>query len=171
MTDWYRTRHLLKYTLYEYELELVNTEGKGAQPQLKWEQLSDATIEHILPQHPEEVSEWKNSWSEKDFQECLHDIGNLVLTHNNSNYSNFEFARKKGRPGESPSYCDSDIRQERRLARFDQWTKKEFEERRTILIRWINDRWKTTPTPTDDIIVSADEADEDNITNPLIVVV
>ena len=99
-SDWYGSRNLLKYTLFEYELHVLSTEGHGTQPRIAWEQLDDSTIEHILPQKPEEDSEWKAKWSAKDFDECLHDIGNLVLTHDNSSYRNFEYSRKRGTPGQ-----------------------------------------------------------------------
>ena len=156
--NWYGTRHLLKYTLYEYELTLLVTEGKGKKPLLTWEQLSDSTIEHILPQNPAEGSHWKDVWTPEAITECLHDIGNLVLTQNNSNYSNSDFLRKKGTPGQSPSYSNSDIRQERRVARFSDWTRVEFIERRNELTTWINERWKTEGTS----IAPIDEVDEQN---------
>lgn len=156
--DWYGSRRLLKYTLYEYELHLLETEGKNKRPALKWPDLTDATIEHILPQTPDEQSLWTKTWSKDEMTECLHDIGNLVLTQNNSNYRNFDFDRKKGSPGESPAYSDSDIRQERRIARFDKWTRDELIERRNELVAWINDRWKTEGSGD----VSGEENEEDD---------
>ena len=161
--NWYSTRHLLRYTLFEYELQLLATEGKGKQPQLAWEQLSDSTIEHILPQTPEENSYWRSVWSQDDIDVCLHDIGNLVLTQDNSSYRNFDFGRKRGSPGQSPSYCNSDIRQERKISKFSAWTRIEFDQRRAELVEWINTRWKVergTRVPESDLV---DEADEDSI--------
>ena len=117
-SNWYASRKRLRYTLFEYELYLLATEGRGKAPSLKWNQLSDSTIEHILPQTPDNNSHWKAVWSEEDFKLCLHDIANLVLTQNNSSYRNFEFTRKKGQAGQSPSYSNSDIRQERKLAKY-----------------------------------------------------
>ncbi|WP_304909604.1 DUF1524 domain-containing protein [Methylotenera sp.] len=65
------------------------------------------------------------------------------MTQNNSNYLNFEFSRKKGIPGQGPSYSNSDIRQERKISMYPDWTPKEFIERRCELEAWINKRWKT----------------------------
>lgn len=96
---WYYHRHLLRYTLYEYELWLLESEGKGAKPRIEWRDLNDATLEHILPQEPDENSAWKKKWSRDDIDKYLHDISNIVLTKNNSNYKNFDFERKKGNPG------------------------------------------------------------------------
>lgn len=159
--NWYSTRHLLKYSLFEYELHLLATEGKGKQPHLKWEDLSDSSIEHILPQTPVDGSQWKVDWSDGDFAECLHDIGNLVLTQNNSSYSNFDFQRKKGKTGQSPSYSNSDIRQERKISLYSTWTRKEFDLRRAELVTWIGQRWKTESIQAVVPIIVVDEADED----------
>jgi len=159
--NWYETRNRLRYTLFEYELHLLKTEGKGKQPHLLWEQLNDSTIEHILPQNPEKNSHWLSVWNTDDFKACVHDIGNLVMTQNNSNYLRFEFIRKRGMPGQSPSYSNSDIRQERKIAIFSDWSPKEFRERRSEITAWIIDRWKTEGGTTATMIEIVDEADED----------
>ena len=162
-TDWYARRNLLRYTLFEYELERLDTEGKGKAPLLAFDQLNDSTIEHILPQNPGNESHWKKVWSADEMKRCLHDIGNLVLTQNNSNYRNFDFARKRGSPGISPSYCDSDIRQERKISNFSDWTPKEFKERRSELVTWIIGRWKSEGHEGGATLEVIDVADEDKI--------
>ncbi|WP_165840810.1 DUF262 domain-containing protein [Pseudomonas sp. SDI] len=139
--NWYHYRYLLKYTLYEYELYLTEKEGKGHRAKIAWEDLKDSTLEHILPQTPAADSHWRDVWDAKNTELYLHDIGNLVLTHNNSNYRNFDFARKKGSAGSGYSYSNSDIRQERKLALFEDWTPLECEERRQTLVDWISTRW------------------------------
>jgi hypothetical protein len=156
----------LKYTLFEYELALLDEMGHGRPPRLKWEDLSDSTIEHVLPQTPGENSHWKVVWSADDANQCLHDIGNLVLTLDNSRYYNFEFARKKGQAGDGYSYSNSDIRQERRLAQFSDWTRKEFDERRADLVGWIRERWKTEAALVTSPLEVVDEADEDRTETP-----
>jgi hypothetical protein len=159
-TNWYARRYLLKYTLYEYEQHLLETGGNARKSALSWDDLSDATIEHILPQTPKEGSVWEQEWPDDDIAMYLHDIGNLVLTHNNSNYLNFDFIRKKGKPGISPSYCDSDIRQERKIASFDNWRPTELKQRRSDLAKWISERWKTLDIP---VQISVDEDDDADI--------
>ncbi len=155
-TNWYSNRNRLKYTLFEYELHLLHTEGKDKVPHLKWEQLSDSTIEHILPQNPEDDSEWRRVWSQEDFKVCLHDIGNLVLTKDNSSYKNFDYTRKRGAPGQSPCYMNSDIRQERKVAFFEAWTRTEFNQRRDAIISWICNRWRT-----EGVVVAPEDEDSD----------
>lgn len=139
--DWYHSRRLLKYTLYEYELWLLTSEGKGAHPKLAWKDLSDATLEHILPQNPKDDSHWKQSWSGVETKKYLHDISNLVLTKDNSHYLNFDFDRKKGSAGFGHCYSNSDIRQERKIAEFNEWTPSSCAKRREAMVLWIIERW------------------------------
>lgn len=139
---WYNHRHILKYTLYEYELHLLDIEGKGNVPRIKWEDLSDATLEHILPQNPKANSDWRSNWTKDEIKLYLHDISNITLTMDNSSYSNFEFKIKKGKPGISPSYANSDIRQERKISSFSDWTPNTCKKRRKELITWIYERWR-----------------------------
>lgn len=165
--NWYGYRTLLKYTLYEYELYLLEVEGKGNTAKLAWEDLRDSTIEHILPQTPDEDSYWTALWSRDEMELYLHDIGNLVLTHNNSNYLNFDFPCKKGSAGKGNSYSNSDIRQERRLALNEEWRAEECAKRRGVLVDWINTRWGTDSVfgiaSVDVIEDTLEDADEDGI--------
>ena len=141
LSDWYSLRRRLKYTLYEYELWLLKEEGKNAKPKLNWGDLSDATIEHILPQTPEINSFWKQSWRDEDFTLYLHDISNLVLTKHNSHYLNFDFEKKRGKAGSGNCYSNSDIRQERKIAEYENWDINSCKKRRTLLEDWIISRW------------------------------
>mgnify|MGYP000911354953 CR=1 FL=1 len=155
---WYHHRRLLKYTLFEYELYLL--EGKN-KPKLNWEDLSDSTIEHILPQTPDENSNWLNIWTDdEERKKYLHDISNLVLTKDNSHYSNFEFERKKGVAGSGYSYSNSDIRQERKIAEYKDWNPDACKKRREELTKWIIKNWgidKHYKEPIVDIIEEDDE--------------
>jgi hypothetical protein len=159
--NWYKETRCLRYTLFEYELHLLATEGKGKLPHVTWEQLSDSTLEHILPQNPAAGSRWKKVWKRADRELYLHDIGNLVLTHNNSNYLNFEFVQKKGRPGVSPSYSNSDVRQERKIASYADWTPREFQQRRGELVAWLIRRWTPTGSYAEDVPHFEEELDDD----------
>jgi hypothetical protein len=141
ISNWYYSRRLLKYSLYEYELWLLKNEGKDVSPKLNWNDLSDATIEHILPQNPKDNSVWKQNWSDEEFGTYIHDISNLVLTKDNSHYLNFDFDRKKGNAGAGHCYSNSDIRQERKIAEFDNWTAESCKTRRVVMEDWIISRW------------------------------
>lgn len=164
-SNWYSHRNLLRYTLFEYELHLLSSEGKGKEPHLKWEDIINSTFEHILPQTPDENSSWKQVWSQEVIKNYKDDIGNLVLTQNNSNYSNFDFARKKGNLGVSPSYSNSDIRQERKIASFDDWRPEDLENRRSEITEWIIKHWKNPDYQALSVeeIEVHEEMDEDEI--------
>lgn len=157
--DWYAYRRLLRYTLFEYELHLLKSEGKGKRPLLKWQDLNDSSVEHILPQTPAKGSHWRKVWSEIEHKVCVHDIGNLVLTQNNANYLNFDFERKKGKAGISPSYINSDIRQERRISSHEDWTPVEFNARRQELVQWIAERWQSRYVSNAEAVELNDELD------------
>lgn len=154
---WYHYRRLLKYTLFEYELFILKGKNK---PKLNWEDLTDSTIEHILPQNPDSNSNWLNKWTDEERKKYLHDISNLVLTKDNSRYSNFEFERKKGVAGSGFSYSNSDIRQERKIAEYDDWTPDNCKKRREELTKWGIKNWgidKHYHEPIADIIEEDDE--------------
>lgn len=159
ISSWYMdSKRVLKYTLYEYELYLLEVEGKGVSPKLQWKDLQDSTLEHILPQNPEINSLWVQKWSENDREKYTHDISNIVLTLDNSHYSNFEFNRKRGTAGVGHCYANSDIRQERKIAENSDWTKEECNARKQLLSEWICDRWGIrTPSANNTPIEITDE--------------
>jgi uncharacterized protein with ParB-like and HNH nuclease domain len=163
-SSWYSRRHTLKYMLFEYEKHLLNIESKGQKPRITWSDLAkDSTIEHILPQNPSENSHWLKVWKTEDIDKYLHDIGNLVLTRDNSSYLNFEFERKKGTVGSGVGYSNSDIRQERKIASFSEWNKDALEKRRTELVQWIFDRWKSVEIKS--AVYVDEDADEELLEN------
>ena len=84
---------------------------------------------------------WLQKWSEADREKYTHDISNIVLTLDNSHYSNFEFSRKRGTAGVGHCYANADIRQERKIADYSDWTQVECDNRKQILSEWICTRW------------------------------
>jgi len=137
--DWYN-RKGIKYILFEYETYLAN----GANVKINWKEFQEKdkkdTIEHILPQTPTEPY-WRKRWKEKDIEEVTHDIGNLVVTLDNSSYSNYGFEKKKGLVGAGAGYANSNLFSERELCVFVDWTREAFEDRRKKIADWMKDRW------------------------------
>ena len=162
---WYNNRRLLKYTLFEYELHLLK--GKS-QPKLRWDELTDSTIEHILPQNPKKDSYWFKVWDKGNIKLLLHDISNLTLTKDNSHYLNFEFLRKKdgidneGNKISDYYYADSNIKQEREIAKYNDWRPEDCKERRIKLINWIIKSWGIEDNLSLDNEIIIDE-DEDTV--------
>ena len=170
--NWYDRYRLLRCVLFGYEKYRVSEGHPSERPRISWEDTVDKerTVEHILPQTPDDESHWKKVWTQKEIADYTHDIGNLVLTRDNSSYKNFEFQRKKlgeGNDGVNPvdsfvpCYVNSLIAQERDIAREIDWTPDAEKRRREQLIKWIIARWcpdiGLTITPAD----LDEEADED----------
>lgn len=157
----------LKYTLYEYEIFLINKNKQNLAPEIEWRNITKTTsIEHIYPQTPNKGSQWNKDWKGKDKEDLLHTIGNLVLTRDNSAYQNFEYSRKCGENGEMPSYTSSPLFQEREIAKnYKKWTPEECKQRSIGLYQWILDRWsvkeKTDESRSSSIVLDEEEDLED----------
>lgn len=131
----------LKYFLYEYEEYLAN--GHTLKPNWEYFRKRDEkrTIEHILPQNHSDSYWRKQIPSAADRKRMLNDVGNLVLTEDNSSYSNKSFPLKKGTAGSGRTYSNSNLFQERELAKFEDWNRDAFEQRRDKIVKWCKERW------------------------------
>jgi hypothetical protein len=144
--SWYRWTGL-KYLLYEYEQHLV-----GPDPvDIPWEVIDRAdrerTVEHILPQTPRS-DYWRQRFTDEERERYTHDLGNLVLTADNSSYGNKPFPDKKGAAGQTtPGYANANLRSERELARWDDWTPAAILERRERIVTWALRRWAVDDAP------------------------
>jgi hypothetical protein len=58
---------------------------------------NEMSVEHILPQNPEDGSQWSSDFSIEDREEWTHKLGNLVLIsrRKNSGQGRLDFADKK----------------------------------------------------------------------------
>ncbi len=139
--DWYNW-YGLKYLLYEYELHLITQNGYPMY--LNWEVFSQKdkkdTVEHILPQTPDRPY-WRKHWKKREINEALSDIGNLVVTFDNSSYGNKGFPDKKGKPGEGVCYANSPLFSEKTLCKYADWDYAAFLERRDKIADWMKERW------------------------------
>lgn len=144
--DWYHWSGL-KYFLYEYEEHLT---GPTRAVKKDWEEVAQArreeTVEHILPQTPR-PGDW-TSFDAEARARWTHDLGNLVLTFDNSHYSNKAFRDKRSCSGDGYSgsgaprcYEWSPLLQERQLAEYEQWTPAEVRRRHSELRDWAIERW------------------------------
>lgn len=161
--NWYRWAGL-RYFLYEHERALTGRRDE----KLTWAEVEqrprEETIEHILPQSPR-PGEW-TAFDEEARRISTHDLGNLVLTFDNSSYSNKSFtAKRDGVEADEalsavPCFSQSPLLQEQRIARFDDWTPASLEARRGELVAWALERWAVAGE--DDVPA----ADPDDIEDP-----
>lgn len=135
--NWYAWQGL-KYFLYEYEEFLA----RSGPIKIKWSYLEKAdkedTIEHILPQTPDKEY-WRERWNNEQIEKCLHDIGNLSITFDNSSYSNKSFPDKKQSTGQC--YANAPTFMEQALKKYEDWTERECLDRKNDIVTWAKDRW------------------------------
>lgn len=100
------------------------------------------TVEHVLPQNPEEDGEWLETFPEEETRNFwTHRLANLVLLSRakNSQAQNFAFERKKReyfvRKGTSPFALTSQVLQA------DAWTPEVLEERQKRLLTACSELW------------------------------
>lgn len=104
---------------------------------------SGASLEHVLPQHPQAGSEWLRWFpKQQDREQWVHRLANLVLLdrNKNSSASNFNFDKKiniyfKGRGKASPFVLTQDVRTKKK------WTKDVLEERQKHLVNTLRKHW------------------------------
>jgi len=133
-------------------------------PRLSWKDIDkedkSKTIEHILPQTPTDPY-WKEHWKPSEMEVAMHDLGNLVLTYDNSSYSNHSFPIKKGDlQSTKRCYATSHLASERKLCIYNNWNYENYEDRREKLEIFILNRWNidfSGVTVTDDIDEDEDE--------------
>jgi len=102
------------------------------------------TIEHILPQNPDEASEWCSWWpDEEERTRQVHRLGNLALLNQrqNSAASNWDFATKKtkyflGRSGSCPFALTTEV-----VGR-EKWLPEDFEERQQRFLDQLSVEWR-----------------------------
>lgn len=161
-SNWYRWGGL-RYFLYEYELSLL----KGALPDTDFAYFEkskrEKTVEHILPQAAASKY-WTKRFSKRERERLTHVLGNLVLTRDNSSYSNKDFPDKRGAAGPREArracYAQAPLRQEQELASLDDWTPEAVLSRQQELAEWALLRWAVAPPESAPPAVATVEEDE-----------
>jgi len=100
------------------------------------------TVEHVLPQHPAEDSEWVETFSVDQRERWTHRFANLVLLNRrkNSGARNYDFERKKqryftGPDGTSPFTITTGVLQHQ------EWTPEVLEQRQGDLLARLKELW------------------------------
>lgn len=156
-SNWYAYQSH-KFILYEYEISKA-TSASDVKP---WSEFVDTgkrkTTEHILPQHPKEDSQWEKAFSKEHRELYTHTLGNLVLTYDNSVYSNHEFSAKRGSLAETRAcYFRASLASEREVAEWEEWTPESVEERQARIAAWAMERWGIE-RPRDAALDAAEDA-------------
>ncbi len=85
-------RRAAKYVMLKLDLLFLGNTSKFSIPET-------ISIEHILPQYPPEVSQWRNDFSDEERLQWTHRLGNLVLISRRKNTAqgNRDYTDKKTR--------------------------------------------------------------------------
>jgi uncharacterized protein with ParB-like and HNH nuclease domain len=121
-------RRFARYILLKYEyLQSENT--------VQLSNYKTISVEHILPQNPDDSSEWKKDFSDKEREDWLHKLANLVLIsgRKNSKLSNCDFQEKKKKylEGRIDIFRGSKVFIEQK----DGWDVKTLKDRQELMIQ------------------------------------
>lgn len=113
------------------KLDFIHNDNRA----IKWSGFGPITIEHILPQNPNEDSQWKKDFTEEDRADLTNKIGNLILLGRSKNSSQGRFDY----PLKHQKYFDKNINTFPNSLRVfnkyrTQWTKNELIENQNYVI-------------------------------------
>ncbi|MFH1931750.1 MAG: DUF262 domain-containing protein [Pseudomonadota bacterium] len=132
-----QVRDLYNFRSRSYWLRRLENYGRKERAEV-----SEYTIEHILPQNENLSNEWKkilgDEW-ESIQDTWLHTLGNLTLTGYNSEYSDRPFAEKRDMQG---GFKESPLRLNQGLGQIEHWNEETIRNRaqrmsRTAVKVWI----------------------------------
>ena len=126
-------RRFARYILLKYEyLQSENT--------VQLSNYKTISVEHILPQNPEDNSEWKKDFSDDEREYWLHKLANLVLIsgRKNSKLSNRDFQEKKKKylEGRIDIFSGSKVF----IEQTNEWNAKTLEHRQESMIHELTNR-------------------------------
>lgn len=130
-----KSRPLYKVKMTPYILSEWNGHLGGDIPELGKQQ-----IEHILPETPDQDSQWWRDWTKAQHEKLLHCLANLLPLSGSLNGSvqNADYSVKRER-----YISDSALKAPRAFGeRYEVWTPAEFDKRAEELSEWALERWK-----------------------------
>lgn len=148
---------------------LDRLENYGRKPEESVD-ISECTIEHVLPQNDELIPDWKNMLgaNHKEVQEkYLHTLGNLTLTSYNSEYSDKSYNAKQyftnKNTGAGIGLANSPYNLNSYFRSTNIWTENEIIERADMLSDIALNIWKK-PKTVIPIVKTVNKSREDKIT-------
>jgi uncharacterized protein with ParB-like and HNH nuclease domain len=136
--DIYNLSSKKKRTMILLRLDEVLSSGEASY------EFDRITVEHVLPQNPDQESVWHQWWPDSDEQSVnVHRIGNLALLNRrqNSAASNWDFEKKKtkyfgGKSGSSPFPITTEVLKK------STWTPEDFNERQSRFVGLLTNEWR-----------------------------
>jgi hypothetical protein len=107
------------------------------------------SVEHILPQHPADDSQWVKDFTPDERFKWTDRIGNLVLIsrRKNSSQGRLDYEQKKDRYFEKfITTCPNSLR----VLKKDQWTPKALEENHNEVLEKLRDHYEIEIKPAED---------------------
>lgn len=100
------------------------------------------TIEHVLPQHPDENSEWNKLWTQEQQMQWLNKLANLVplAKRHNSAAQNYDFKDKKDKYFKGKNGVSSYTMTTQVLS-YNKWTPDVVEELQDKYIKLLQNQW------------------------------
>ncbi len=100
------------------------------------------TVEHVLPQSPDDESEWVRTFNEDDREEWTHRLANLVLLSRskNSRANNYDFRRKKTEYFQRSNVTNFAITTQ--VVSETAWTPRVLKRRQEALIDALKTEWR-----------------------------
>ncbi|MEX5307669.1 DUF262 domain-containing protein [Kocuria sp. CPCC 205258] len=131
----YEARRVVKYVLLRLDETLTGNSGVIYEHPI-------ITVEHVLPQKPQEDSEWRRTFSDEERLEWTHRLANLVLLNRrkNAEASNREFDYKKSRYFSGPN-GSAPFTLTIQVNGTSKWTPEILEERQENLIDRLASLW------------------------------
>jgi hypothetical protein len=80
----------------------------------------------------------------------------------NPSYGNKGFDEKKGAPGAGKCYANSSLFSEKELCLYDEWTRRELEERHNKIASWMRLRWFAEDYFSEEYLVDDEDNSESN---------
>jgi len=128
-------KRFTKYILLKLDYLYIDEDGKLDIPNI-------ISIEHILPQNPEENSQWVRDFSDEERKELTHKIGNLILISRRKNSSlgrkDFEIKKIKYFKDKINMFPNS----LRVMNKYTKWTPKEIRENQKEIINKLKEYYQ-----------------------------
>jgi uncharacterized protein with ParB-like and HNH nuclease domain/predicted transport protein len=139
-----RSRDLYNFRSRSYWLRRIENHGRKERVPV-----DEYTIEHILPQNPDLVAEWREAlgseWQRVQ-EQWLHTLGNLTLTGYNSEYSDRPFPEKRDLEG---GFKNSPLKLNEGLGSIERWDEAAIQARAARLATAALDVWRAPTLATE----------------------